>query len=355
MGNFYKQRKEYITVTEMNRHLAYVFKYYDVKFRAKKNSEPFNRSAFIEDKLVYFSLTYKYGSIPCTYICRKDGEDIIQAVDGAEAYRILSLYYKVPHVNPKYCGRAAEGGLSASPFLYVNPKFENQWIQAYGYDLNSAYSSAMLQPMPDTTAPMRSGTIKVGEEIGFQEVLNPKMNNKLTMLEPVYQGYSQYIFPLMESPFKQFVKNWYDNKKKAEPDSIEKIKAKGVLNYSIGYLQKYNPFLRATIIGYCNEQVKKLVTEDTLFCNTDSIVSRVPLDLPMGENLGQWKMDHEGLVAYKGANYQWENGDTSFRGIPKSWFPKGWDILRDPLPNSGNVYKFDGKKIVKVKLVEVQK
>ena len=345
---FSRHRKRFITIEEMNQHLKYVYDYYEVVYRDKLSTETFKRKAFIHDGMVNFSLTYKKGSFACTYICKKDGTESIQQVDGGEAFRIMSQYYKVPKmteevVGRQVCGRNSEGGLSASPIIWYNENYQNQWIDAYGYDLNSAYSAAMLEDMPDTSQPMRAGIIQPGE-IGFEEILNPK-NPATTMLVAKYSGFSLYIFPLMKSPFTRFIEKWYDKKVNSLPGSKDKSKAKGVLNFSVGQLQNVNPFLRATIITKCNNLVKSLIDEDTLFCNTDSIVSKKPLNLKIGNGIGEWKLEHVGKVAYSGNNYQWDNGDLSFRGIPKSWFPEGWDITKDKCPKAGNIYEFKDKKL----------
>ena len=346
---FSRYRERYISVDEMNQHLKYVFDYYDIEYRAKRSDETFRRTAFIEDLMVQFKLTYKKGSFACTYICRKDSEECTNKINGGEAFRILSKYYKVPKVDKKYCGRADDGGLSASPILWQNPKYEGQWLEAIGYDLNSAYSAAMLQPIPNTSVEPKEGKIKEGKEIGFKEVLNPK-NPNATMLVPQFSGFSMWVFPLMESPFTKFVETWYDKKCNSLPGSTEKLKAKGVLNYSVGQLQNVNPFIRACIIGRCNKLIESLIDpETTLFCNTDSIVSLKPLNIKIGNGIGEWKIEHQGKVAYKGANYQWAGGDVSYRHIPKSWFPKGWDITKDPVPNHGNIYKFENERLRKVK------
>ena len=344
--SFSRYRKEYITVAEMNQHLKYVFEYYDVQYRAKSSRETFKRKAFLEDRMVQFVLTYKKGTKACTYICRKDAEDIIQATDGGEAYRILCQYYKVPkitHIGEREIAKKGDlGGMSASPLLYSNPKYENQRLYAYGYDLKSAYSAAMLKPIPDCSKPMRSGLIQEGE-IGFVEKPKDK-DPESTELIAIYSGFSLYIFPLMESPFKRFVETWYFRKENVRTP-LEKLKAKGILNFAIGALQNTNPFIRACIITNCNNLVKSLIDEDTLFCNTDSIVSLKPLNLKIGEGIGEWKLEHEGYVAYKGLNYQWygSQGKVSYRGIPKTWFKKDWDILKDPVPNFGNVYMYNNK------------
>ena len=320
----------------MNKHLKYVYQYRDIQYREKLSIETFSNKAFIEDFVVNFQLTYKKGSEAITYICRKDGMKNDQHIKGIEAYRILSHYYKVPKMDEKYCGKADMGGLSASPLLWFNEKYNKTKQYAYGYDMNSAYATAMIEDMPDTSVPMRSGYIVKGKEIGFKEMLNPKTNNMTTMLVPMYEGFSQYIFPLMESPFKKFVEVWFGEKSKKK--GKEKTKAKNVLVYSVGYLQLTNPFLRATIIGKCNDWIESLIDEDTLFCNTDSIVSLKPLDLKIGKGLGEWKLEHKGYVAYKDYSYQWDDGKLSYRSIPRSWFPKDWDILKDDVPMFGNVY-----------------
>ena len=340
---FSRIKKKYITVEEMNAHLKYVKGTYELIFREKRSDETVGRKAFIEDKMVHFQLTYQKGSDLCSYICRKDTKEHHQTIDGGEAFRVLSKYYKVPRMPEDICGKSCEGGLSASPIIYVNPKYDGTRNYAYGYDLNSAYSSAMLGDMPDTSKKWRVGNIVEGSEIGFEERINDKTG--LTMLVPKCKGFSLYVFPLIESPFKDFVKAWYKKKVSNPSGSKEREKAKEILNFSVGYLQKVNPFLRATIIGRCNELISSMIDENTLFCNTDSIVSLKPLDLKIGNGIGEWKLEHEGLVAYKGNNYQWSDGSISFRGIPKHWFKKNWDILKDEIPRGGNMYKFENMRL----------
>lgn len=333
-----RKRQEYVDAETMNKHLKYCYKYKDVVERTKTPSESFSNKAFIENSLVYFKLTYRKGSRACTYIMRKDGKEEEQKIDGGEAFRILSKYYKVPRFEDRNIL-----GMSASPFTYFNPKYNHKRTKAIGYDLNSAYSFAMLKDMPDTSVPYHAGFIKEGE-IGFIEM--PKYNSPdEVMLVPKFSGYSLYIFPLIESPFKKFVEVWY--KKKLNPAT--KAKAKNVLNYAVGYLQKVNPFLRATVIGYCNSLIKSLMDSNTLYCNTDSIVSAVPReDFKIGKNLGEWKIEHEGDFAFTDYSYQWNTDLPAYKHIPKSWFKPGWDILVDEIPHCGNKYKYKNYQIMEI-------
>lgn len=116
-----------------------------------------------------------------------------------------------------------------------------------------------------------------------------------------------------------------------------------------------NPFLRAAIITYANNDIKKLINKKTtLMCNTDSITSTVPLDLPIGKKIGEWKIEHEGLVAYVGCNYQWSDGHISYRGVPSNLIGKDFDITKSSTnldSVADKMYNFDKNKF---KLVEVK-
>lgn len=337
---FSRERREYVDLETINKHLEYCYTNKLIVKRQKTNKESFGNKAFVEDKLVEFRLTYKKGSKACTYIFFKDGRNDSQVTDGGEAFRILNKYYKVPKFDdPSILA------MSASPLLYKNEKYEGTRNDAIGYDLNSAYSYAMIQKMPDTSVKPKQGNIIEGKEIGFIELPKPNNPNEL-MLVPKFSGFSMWIFPLIESPFKRFVEVWYN--KKLNPDT--KKKAKGVLNYSVGYLQKVNPFLRATIIGHCNNYIKSLIDEDTLYCNTDSLVSKkLRHDFKIGTELGNWKIEHQGKFAFIGFNYQWDLEVPSYRSKPKSWFKEGWDLLVDDLPVEHNIYKYENYQIVEKK------
>ena len=343
---FKRNKIEYVSPEEMNKLLKEARLYKIVKLREKRPEETFANHAYIEDKEINFKLSVSRAGKPVTYVCRKDGSSSTQEIDGIEAFRILSLYYKVPKMPEDICGKTDAGGLAASPLLWYNERYNGTRQKAIGYDINSAYAFAMMGPMPDTSVKPRSGIIKFGKEIGFREVLNPKRKNEATMLEVVYEGRCGTIFPLMDTPFKGFVEHWYGIKSRAI-NSKEKNKAKCVLNYAVGYLQMVNPYLRATIVCRCNDLVKRLIDPNTtLFCNTDSIVSTVPIEgIKIGDGLGEWKVEHTGEVAYVGNNHQWNNDPPSYRGISKRWFQKNWDILKDKPPKCGNVWEFDKEKI----------
>lgn len=335
---FCKLKVEFVDKDTINKHLAFCCNNRLIQFRKREQYEEVSLNAFIEDKQVNFNLTYRNNAgTTCTYIFRKDGNTEGQTIFGQEAYRVMSKYYHVP----SYKDDEEVMGMSASPLLWRNKKYDGTRNgNVIGYDMNSAYGFGLLSDMPNTKDGYNAGYIKDGE-IGFVEIPKVNYRNEVVMsLTPIYSGFSKYKFPLMESPFKKFVETWYN--KKMEGVS----KAKEVLNYSVGYLQLVNPFLRATVIGSCNSLIESLIDENALYCNTDSIVTLKPIkSLVIGKNIGEWKIEKKGNFAFRGYNYQWNDEKPSYRHIPRKWFKDGFDILVDRVPNEGNEYKFNRDKM----------
>ena len=324
------KRIKYVDFNTINKHLKYCYQYRQIFYREKRSGESFGIDAFIVDRLKHFEISYSYGGRPCTYVFDKstgDTEDH-QQITGLQAYTVLNRY---THIN-KVIQNKEDAPFSAKPILWNNPKYEGKRVQAISYDMNSAYSYAMLQPMPDTSIPPKQKVIENGE-IGFD--LDGNRQTK---------GFSIFVFRLIESPFKKFVYHYYEKKNNAKTKA-ERRKATEYLNFCVGFLQGRDPYTRAQIVGLANDRIKSLIDESTIYCNTDSIVSAVERkDLEIGKEIGQWKIEHSGMFAFKGFNYQWDLGPPSIRGKPKTDFYEGWDILKDPLPECGNVYKFDSIK-----------
>lgn len=349
---FKKERIKYVNIDEMNEHLKFVQQYYNIFYGKKPNNKCFKKNAYIEDLQVRFRLTYRKGTYTCTYECRKDDKEKCN-ITGMEAYKTLKQYAHIPdltrndHTNlyKKELGwvdtdTERKFGCATRAVLDFNSKYEGKRVNAISYDLNSAYSYGMLQTMPDTSKLVGYMRNLEKGEIGFRL----DSNNRLTCITEVGRP-CRYIFKEQESPFKRFVEVWYNKKKDAPKGSLERQKAKDVLTYCVGYLQKKNPFIRCRIITYCNELITSLLDKDSLYWNTDSIVSLKPRDFKVGDNVGEWKIEHQGLFAFKGMNYQWDYEKPSYRGVNKNWFKKGWDILKDPMPTEGNLYYFNKEKI----------
>ena len=319
--------KKYRTVTieEFNKLLDYVKTIREIVYDHPNPLKPIGRYAYVDEHQTKIELTFKEGKTACTYVTRLDGAVTKDDpdVNGGLAFSIGQKYYKVPeYPGDKY--------FSAKPYLYYNEKYEWQRVHAYMYDINSAYATVMANyKFPDTSVEPHDGIVGPNE-IGFTREG-----------ELMHEGhYATFIFPLMESPYKKFVEVWYQKKKNAATKK-ERNTAKAVLNFYVGMLQRHNCFLRAYIVYSCTELIKsKCDEENTLMSNTDSIVSLVPLDLKIGDELGEWKFE-EGEIAYIKYNYQWNDELPKYRGIPRGWFKPGWDILKDDAPSFGNLYRFD--------------
>lgn len=304
--------------------------------------------SFVDDKMVYCEVTTNrvelelHGAkkfVPCTYIFRKDGQSE-QAIDPAQCYATLQKYYKTPDMKKvKFLGEyleMTERGTyvsSAKPLVGFERRYDNAEHKMWVYDLNSAYAWAMCQPIPDTSGEHRENDYVREGEVGFM------LDDKCTMITNK-GSFAQVIFPLMSSPYKEFAQKYY-NIKKTTKDKTEKAKAKQMLVYAVGYLQRHNPFVRSRIVTQCNRYIRSLINDDTAMWNTDAIYSLVPrTDLEIGDNLGQFKLEHEGeIIRHKGCNYQIVGKSVTYRGVPKAWFTDGeWNLLTDPLPCRGNIY-----------------
>lgn len=228
------------------------------------------------------------------------------------------------------------------PYMYFNPKYNNTRLEnCYGYDVNSAYPFALTKDMPDCTNYRvvedwwSDDAIVKDNEMGFI--------NKDGELEMVETGFhAQYIFQKIKSPFIKFVNHYMKDKINAITKE-NKQHAKNYMNYAIGYILRKNPFIHCAVLYHSKEYIKSKVDENTLFSNTDSIVSKVKReDLEIGKALGQFKIEHIGDFAYKGYNYQWNVEKPSYRGISKEWFENGFDILKDDVPTmDNNKYRFN--------------
>lgn len=253
---------------------------------------------------------------------------------GSKAFAMGQACWRAPDLTQKaWCKslRTREGrfAFGKGNFLYGNPKFEGRWNECWGYDLNSAFTSAMRNPMPDT-----SKTPKIDCKVGKGEIGFTVDDGHLEVVETGRRAL--WVFAEMESPFAKFIERFYSKKEKAK-NRWERNYYKRVLNLYVGYLQLVNPFLRTAILHYAEKAIKSVMDADTVVCNTDSIVSLRPReDLEIGTGLGQFKFEHHGLFAYIGrtaAKSQWRqdelgNDRITLPGTLKAGRPEGFDLLK---------------------------
>ena len=199
----------------------------------------------------------------------------------------------------------------ASGYQYYNEDFVLKDLKCWSYDINSAYSYAMLGPMPDTRAEPRYNDIVRRGEMGFY-----KGGGATTEAGE----FAEIIFPLIDSPFKEYVFPRYQ-KKKCLKKGPERDKVKKELNFATGLIARRNIFMRNAIIYYSNRYIQKFIDEDTVYCNIDCIVSLRPrYDLPIGNEIGQFKIEHEcdDFKYKKSCIYQWGPNDVHYAGVPRN-------------------------------------
>ena len=282
------------------------------------------------------------------YICWLDGEKR-PVIKGLHAFNKLQQYcfkakhvkhYKNPEIDRLYDHDTGKYVFSAGPIIGFNPQYEGQELHdVWEYDIHSAYSSVMLHRIPDINHPKFNCLLKKNQ-VGFF------LDEKCTMVKT--EGcWAQVVFDLIElSPKqKEYIRKLYQRKEYAIDDD-EKAECKLMLNASIGYYQRFNPFVRAYIVHECNRCIKAIIDDETVLWNTDAIFSlkRRP-ELELGNEIGQFKETHIDRFAYKGNNYQINYEKPKYRGKPNSWFMDGWDILKDPLPERCNKFKLDLDKL----------
>lgn len=337
-----------------NERSGFVKRNYLLDYDSKAN--PLRAFSYIHDAQVKFSITTIWGKSdnytkPVEYIFYKDGTTRY-LTNATEAYTMMmrtnNAYKKIKRLDemPEEVQShfvLLEGGNyanGAKPLLWADETRDHSEQFVYVYDLNSAYAWAMIQPQPDTTAEYVTDTECPENYIGFN------YGEELTRVE--VGQWCDIAFPAIPSPFEKFARKWYEIKKHPK-DAAEKAKAKNILVMSVGFLQRTQPFLRANIVDICNNYMSSLADENTVMINTDAIYSLTPRTLTLGDGLGEFKVEYEGIMRRSGFNYQLvdENGNvtvTKYRGIASEWFRgKDINILKDALPKAGNAYYFDGK------------
>ena len=124
---------------------------------------------------------------------------------------------------------------------------------------------------------------------------------------------------------------------------MEETRLKNTVVFMIGQIQNKNPFVRASIVENANKLILNAKDNNTIYINTDSIVSLVPRDDLEIDNckVGAFKIEHEDKPFwYKDFNYIWhdtENKKESIRGKIKGeikasiedYFPSDLMICED--------------------------
>lgn len=195
--------------------------------------------------------------------------------------------------------------LNKGDVKYINKEYLEKKLKCYSYDINSAYAFACCKKLP--TKLIRMFDWVKDNEIGFNFKGEPHLTGQ----------YCHYIFKLEEiPPLIKFANEIYQKKKNAK-DKQERRKYKDILNIAIGCFAKKNKFIRNTIIFNSMNYVESLRDENSILTNIDSIVSlKERKDLPIGDELGQFKLDHNNEDFYMtNVAYQWGKEKPKYAGM----------------------------------------
>lgn len=359
---FKKQKIYYIDdVNVMNKHLEICKKYrvetQEEMFKIQKGNRQYHSSYYFtwNQGLTKIELNYtptdgKFSK----FIFQLDGKTNLDQKTGMEAFALLqrmsNSFVNDMTNDPEIYDQNNQCWLvpSIAGIVWVNPKFKGKRISnCIGYDENSAWDWAMCQPMPNTNKPYKKWQKLKDGEIGFNRDIRGYSDREYLYMETKIGELCEFVFEKIESPFKDFV-NYYYNKKKNAKTPEEKQKYKDILVFPIGYMARKNPFIRSAILSYSNYRIFDLIDPETTYSsNTDSLNSTVIRDdIELGEELGQFKIEHTGDYVYCDSGYQWNKALPSVRGKSKKWFenayPNGFDILKDELPSTeANYYELD--------------
>ena len=326
------------------KHLTYIQdgdRYYKITSRCAKDIVDKKGNTKYVDVLDVGEAKYT-----CTWIFDKTGENRAR-IHPSRVSRISNAVYKPDKIigtNEDIFDRDEHGRIvqSAKPILGYSKKFDKTEHPVVVYDLNSAYAMALIDKIIDTYNPRYCDFVGENEVGFFSSDINLKIRHK--------GEYADVVFPLIESPYKDFARKYYEIKKTAPKGSDERELAKQILVITVGLWQNVNPYLRAYVIGKCNEYIEyflKKYKDKICMWNTDALYCTEhieELDNLIGDDIGQFKIEYEGMFRQRGCNYQkldLEERKTSYRGKSKILFKDEYNILTDRLPTCVMPYKMN--------------
>ena len=202
-----------------------------------------------------------------------------------------------------------EGGL----FWFNENTQEREWEDVWVYDKNSAYLSILKDGYyPDVEAGDLGMGVVTADQIGFEV-----MGKNVVLLEE--GDIAEVRFPkAYSSKLAKFANDTYAKLGLLKGDPEKKSEAtmlKSAIVTAIGILRNHNIWFYAYIVHSCRYLMEDLIDDNTLICNTDSIISVGPRnDLEIGKKLGQFKVEYERIKCYhKRTNYKLYDGEELYK------------------------------------------
>lgn len=227
---------------------------------------------------------------------------------------------------PRVVKDKSEATVNAWGINWVNHKYNQKNTYCYEYDMHLAWlSTFMTCYLPDTSKEPRLNDIVKEGEIGFLKkgYCNSNWNCGDCV---VFDGYADYIFPIMKCPNLEWCKKLLNNINNSK--GLKRKNLKNRFNEWLGTLQNKNPYIRVAVIAQSNKKIIDLIRKygkKLLFSVTDSLgsIERIPeLDNMINNEAGGWSIKNEGYLYLDNNNrlYLDENGyivNSNIKGVPK--------------------------------------
>lgn len=257
---------------------------------------------------------------------------------------------------PKLINDKEEAKVHASGIIWSNSNYNKSNVYCYEYDLHLAWLSVFMTcPLPDTSIPPREKTIVKQGEIGF---LLDGYKGYHCGDAVVFEGYADYVFPIMYCPNINYFNKLVNKINNAENKLIRQ-NLKNRFNIWLGQEQNKNDFIRIAVIAQSNKKIIDLINkykDKLIFSVTDSLgaLERIPeIDNMIGNKPGCWSIKNEGYLYIDSNNrlYLDNKGfitNSVIRGVPKEHI-KGLNIseykeLTKLINPSKNLFKLDFEK-----------
>lgn len=309
-----------VNLEQMKEILAYVKEYFNYSYSKPPTDKRIKAEVYIDDCPKYLKVTGKYiNSVKLTtYIFSKDGREVELEPNVPETYR--EMVKKVDDYHDLLKEDSYMNNFTSSPLLFSDYRYFYKTQEVICYDTNLTYFYLLGQDFPDTRQPKGRGIVRP-REIGFRisgrvvQGNDGKQRSQLILVNP--GDYADFRYPKRPSPFKRYI-NYKLEQLKLVKNKEERSKVKSSINISVGNLQHHNPIWRAWIVESGNKRIKSLMDKNTIYANTDCVVSLVPrTDIPVSDKIGDFKIEHQGKCTIDGMTITWEDGTDNRRGAPK--------------------------------------
>lgn len=220
---------------------------------------------------------------------------------------------------------------SATPYHFADfERIGGRTVKAFEYDMQSAYLQVLAAVRLPELKTIKFNSIVGENQIGFRTYFK---FGKYKVLKFTYRKGEQceFVFDLTSNaPYKDWALKKMKEIQECEDPNL-KASLKDIPRFAVGQLQNRNPFWRCVIVETCNKIILGLEDENTIYSNTDSIVSLTERkDL---EENKDWKFickrkNEDFTLSQSSMLYQW-NDETPVVGGFAKYFIEYYNLKND--------------------------